>query len=122
MFGAGESVALDLYDNQCPKRKHHETGEIIFNAAVSAGTSALFTYASGPSNGNQLNDLYEKAQNGIDFINIHGYSNRASSGAINRYYNAIKRTSLRYLTHELLSQSSGKVFGKVSNLIDRFYY
>ena len=73
-LGAMESVATDIYTNskKGEDRTDYSVGEIFARATINAGTSALTTYISGPSDGAAMNKAYKEYKAGKAYLQKKG--------------------------------------------------
>ena len=110
IVGAAESVAMDVHTNSTTT--NYSAGQIIARATVNAGTSALTTFVSGPSNGTTMTKSYKEAKVGATHLRTKGTTptkNRMSKQQLQRYKNKIYRYTGSEVKGSVASASAGKV-------------
>ena len=119
VLGAAESVASDLRSNYTGEQSY-STGQIIGHAIVNASTAACLAWASGPSDGSKMNDLYKDSKAGKNHLRTPGTSptgNRAAQQSISAY----KRALVRFSKNEGVSGVGNAISGKLIGYICRSF-
>ena len=115
VLGAAESVASDLRSNYTGEQ-NYSTGQIIGHAIVNASTAACLAWASGPSDGSKMNDLYKDSKAGKNHLRTPGTSptgNRAAQQSISAYKKALVRFSKNEGVSGVGNAISGKLIGYI---------
>ena len=115
VLGAAESVASDLRSNYTGEQSY-STGQIIGHAIVNASTAACLAWASGPSDGSKMNDLYKDSKAGKNHLRTPGTSptgNRAAQQSISAYKKALVRFSKNEGVSGVGNAISGKLIGYI---------
>ena len=121
-LGAMESVATDIYTNHREENPtNYSVGEIFAHATISAGTSALTTYVSGPSDGAAMNKAYKDHKAGKAYLQKKGTSptkNRIARQQVNNYNKKLGRYARNETKGSFASSSAGKF---ISTLIQKVF-
>ena len=113
-LGAMENVATDIYTNNKDgeDRTDYSVGEIIARATISAGTSALTTYVSGPSDGAAMNRAYKERKAGKAYLQKKGNApsyNRIAHKQVNNYKKKLGRYTWNECKGSPASGGAGKI-------------
>ena len=99
-LGAVESVVTDIYTNSKKTNgTDYTVGQIVTRATINAGTSALTTFVSGPSDGAAMRKAYKDYKAGKAHLNTKGTTptkNRIAQQQVKNY----KKKARRYARQE----------------------
>jgi len=116
------SAAQSIYDDV--KSGDKSVANIATNAVISAGVSALFSAASGPSNGKQLNNLYKQSKHAKNSLKSSGLNPTVKSSlksTIKTYNKQLKKFAISNFTETpvigFITNGMSYAFTNVSNSI-----